>query len=118
MEVRINKEIRDYQESLFFGLNLRQFIFSLLAALVAVGLYFALRDVVGQEEVGWVCILGAAPFAGCGFFRYHGMNAEQFIAVWIRSEFLYPRRLVFITENIYAQAMKEAPALKEAIAHD
>ena len=37
LEVRINKEVRDYQESLFFGLTLRQFIFALLAVAVAVG---------------------------------------------------------------------------------
>ena len=40
MEVRINKEVRNYQESLFFGLSLRQFLFALLAVAVAVGVYF------------------------------------------------------------------------------
>ena len=39
MEVKINREIRDYQESIFFGLNLRQLIFSILAIAVAVGVY-------------------------------------------------------------------------------
>ena len=29
MEVKINREIRQYTESMFFGLSLRQFIFSL-----------------------------------------------------------------------------------------
>ena len=43
MEVKINKEIRNYTESMFFGLSLRQFIFSVLACGVAVGLYFLLR---------------------------------------------------------------------------
>ena len=37
MEVKINKEIRNYTESMFFGLSLRQFIFSVLACGVAVG---------------------------------------------------------------------------------
>lgn len=40
MEVKMNKEIRNYQESMFMGLNLRQCIFSLLAIAVAVGIYF------------------------------------------------------------------------------
>ena len=31
MEVKINKEIRNYTESMFFGLSMRQFIFSVLA---------------------------------------------------------------------------------------
>ena len=43
MEVRINKEVRNYQESLFFGLSLRQLLFALLAVAVAVGVYFGLR---------------------------------------------------------------------------
>ena len=71
------KEIRDYQESIFFGLSTRQFLCSLLAVGVAVGIYFGLRPFVGSEEVGWMCILGAAPFAACGFFKYHGMTAEK-----------------------------------------
>ena len=62
MEVKINREIRNYTESMFFGLSLRQFIFSVLACGVAVGLYFLLRPYVGTETVSWVCILGAAPF--------------------------------------------------------
>ena len=48
MEVRINKEVRNYQESLFFGLSLRQLLFALLAVAVAVGVYFGLRPVLGS----------------------------------------------------------------------
>ena len=71
MEVKINREIRNYTESMFFGLSLRQFIFSVLACGVAVGLYFLLRPYVGTETVSWVCILGAAPFAAlCEVQRY------------------------------------------------
>ena len=78
MEVKINKEIRNYTESMFFGLSLRQFIFSVLACGVAVGLYFLLRPHFGTETLSWMCILGAAPFALIGFVKYNGMTAEQF----------------------------------------
>ena len=67
MEVKINREIRSYTESMFFGLTMRQFVFSLLAVVVAVGLYFLLRPYVGTETVSWMCVLGAAPFAALGF---------------------------------------------------
>lgn len=43
LEVKINREIRNYTEAMFFGLSLRQFIFSILACGVAVGIYFLLR---------------------------------------------------------------------------
>ena len=73
MEVKINREIRNYTESMFFGLSLRQFVFSLLAVGVAVLLYFVLKPYVGTETVSWMCILGAAPFAAMGFVNYNGM---------------------------------------------
>lgn len=110
MEVKVPKEIRDYQESIFFGLSTRQFLCSLLAVGAAVGLYFGLRPLVGSEEVGWICILGASPFAACGFFKYHGMTAEQAAWAWFKSEFLYPKKLVFKSENLYYEAMKDAIA--------
>ena len=61
MEVKINREIRNYTESMFFGLSLRQCVFSVLAIAVAVGLYFLLRPMFGLETLSWVCVLGAAP---------------------------------------------------------
>ena len=71
MEIKINKEIQSYSESLFFGLSMRQCGFSLAAVLVAIGLYFLLKPYVGAETVSWMCILGAAPFAAMGFISYH-----------------------------------------------
>ena len=71
MEVKINREIRNYTESMFFGLSMRQFIFSILACGVAVGLYFLLRPYFGVETLSWVCILDASPFAMLGFITYH-----------------------------------------------
>lgn len=105
MEVKINREIRQYTESVFFGLSARQFIFSVLAVCSALTMYFWLEPAVGTERVSWICILCAVPFAFLGFFRYHGLSAEQFISAWIRSEILGPRRLLFLPEAIYMEAM-------------
>ena len=82
MEVKINKEIRNYTESMFFGLSLRQFIFSVLAC------------------------GGASPFAMMGFVKYNGMTAEQFVWAWIKSEFLMPKKLMFLPDNLYYETMK------------
>lgn len=106
MEVKINKEIRNYTESIFFGLSFRQFIFSVLACGVAVGLYFLLRPYFGIETLSWMCVLGAAPFAVIGFVKYNGMTAEKFICAWIKSEILTPKRLLFRPRNLYYEAHK------------
>ena len=106
MEVKINREIRNYTESMFFGLSMRQFIFSVLACGVAVGLYFILRPYFGVETLSWMCILGAAPFAMLGFITYHGMTAEQFLLAWIRSELLEPKQLKCEPQNLYNELLK------------
>ena len=86
---------------------MRQFIFSVLAVAVAVGLYFLLKPYVGTETVSWMCILGAAPFAALGFITYHGMTCEQFLWAWIRSELLEPKEIRFESSNFYYEALKD-----------
>lgn len=105
MEVKVNKEIRNYTESIYFGLSLRQFIFSILACLMAVFLYFILNPYFGLETLSWLCIIGVAPFAALGFITYNGLTAEQFIWAWIKSELLIPREIKFESNNIYWESL-------------
>lgn len=120
MEIKINKEIRDFNESIFFGLSMRQFIFSSLAVVVAILLYFILRNFLGIETLSWLCILGAAPFALFGFVKYNGMYAEEFIIAWIKSEILTPSVLLFKPENIYDELInsENRKAKKEGVKND
>lgn len=92
MEIKINQEIKEYNETMFFGLSVRQFIFAVLACASAVGIYFGCRSFMGTETLSWVCMLGAAPFAALGFIKYNGMTAEKIAKAWIRSEILMPRK--------------------------
>lgn len=118
MEVKINREIQEYQENIFFGLNLRQLVFSALAIAAAVAIYFGLRNVLGTETVSWLCVVGALPFGAMGFMKYNGMSAEEFIGAFVKSEFLTPKRLTFAGENYYYKAVEDviekqhAPAVR------
>lgn len=113
MEVKINKEIREYKETMFFGLSLRQFVFSLLAVAAAVLFYFLLKPYFGMETVSWMCIIGALPFAVMGFFSYHGMTAEEFLINWFRTEILEPKVLFYEPENYLYDAVKDTIKRKE-----
>lgn len=84
---------------------------------VAVGVYFALRTVLGTGEIGWVCILAAFPFALGGFFQYNGMTLEQFLLAVLRTELLCPARLLFHSENLYAKLLENS-SVKEALRLD
>lgn len=120
MEVKVNKEIRNYTESMYFGLSLRQFIFSILACVCAIGFYFIFKPYFGLETLSWLCILSAAPFAALGFISYNGMTAEKFIWVWLKSEVLIPKQIKFESNNYYWECIQ--PFLeekrKEELKHD
>lgn len=113
MEVRVNKDIKEYKENMFFGLTLRQFIFSVLGCAVALFLYFALKDKLGLEVATWVCVLGVAPFAALGFLRYNGMPAEQVFIAWLKTRWINPRKYLSQPSSCYYEVMAESIAMRQ-----
>ena len=101
MEVKINKEIREYTEGIFLGLSLRQCFFSFLACVMAVIFYFLFIDHLGMEITSWLCMISAAPFAALGFIIFQGMNAEQIVICAIRSLLIKQHNLIFKPQNLY-----------------
>ena len=63
MWIKINKEIKEYNETMFFVLSVRQLIFALFACVAAVGIYFGCRPYFDTETLSLLCMIGAAPFA-------------------------------------------------------
>jgi len=117
MEIRINKEIRDYQESVVLGLSARQLVFSAAAVVAAVIVYFALKDVLGTETVSWVCILCAFPLAAAGFVKYQGMTFWQFLCAYVMTRFMLPYEIARQDTNQLAGLLRETSAGKE-LKHD
>ncbi len=106
MEIKINKEVRDYTESIFLGLSLRQCFFSVLACVVAVIIYFVAIDSLGTEITSWLCILGALPFALLGFVTYQSMNAEDILVTAWRSFLISRTHLISKPFNLYYEISK------------
>ena len=50
MEIKVNKEVRDYTETVI--------------------IYLSCVDILGMETTSWLCMLGAAPFASLGFITF------------------------------------------------
>lgn len=113
MEVKINKEIRQYTESIFFGLSLRQCICSVLACGTAVAVYFIFKPIMNTSAVSWLCMASAVPFVLLGFVKYNGMTAEKFFIAWLKSEVLTPKRLTFKPDNYYLNVYKERQKYKD-----
>ena len=107
MEVKINREIRDYKESMFFGLTMRQVLFSAIGIVAAIVVYFALNSHCNIELISWACMFSAAPFVAMGFITYNGMTAEEFAVTWIRSKLIEPKKVKFECDTIYNRIEKK-----------
>ena len=93
MEVKIIKEIKEYKETLAFGLTLRQCICTFLGVVFGVLVFFALDPILGSGATSYVCVITVVPFAALGFVKYNGMTAEKIAWAWLKSELLVPKRL-------------------------
>ena len=107
MEIKINREVRNYKESIFFGLSLRQFICVLISCGFALVSYFSFRNKLGLEITSWICIAAALPFILVGFVKYNGMNFEDVIVAFVYSKLLIPSKLCFQSENIFIKLSEE-----------
>ena len=65
MEIKINKEIRDYKEQFLMGLNLRQIIFAAAGIAVALIIGFNLRGKINTEELSWIISFAVIPIFYC-----------------------------------------------------
>lgn len=106
IEIRIPKEIKNYREKLFFGLNLRQCICAGIALLICVPLYIWGSRLLPREAVSWTVILVAVPLMFTGFFRYNDMSFEQFAAEILRF-YMDPQKRVYSYEPIFMQLRQE-----------
>ncbi len=77
MEIKINKEVREYSEKVLFGLTARQFILGLAAVAVALVLYFILPLQTDLKLL--ICLIATAPFIVFGFARVQGHTPEEYL---------------------------------------
>lgn len=117
IEIRIPKEIRTYKEKLFFGLNLRQLICTLIAIIINVPLYWFGKDYVGSDTASWIVIFIAMPLFMIGYFNYNGMTFEQFIKSVIQHEIIYPQKRKYVTVNMFEllTSVKEKEGIGRAV---
>lgn len=107
MHTEIGQDIREYQETIFFGLNMRQFICSVLGIIVAVALWMALSPRIGAELASWLCCIGVVPFAAVGFVKINGQRFERFALAWFKFTFLEPKVLKFRTGDLLVNLLWE-----------
>lgn len=101
IEIKIPKEIRDYKEVIFAGLNLRQIISLSVAFAINVPLYIFTKPYIGDEIASWLVMIIGVPVFLVGFIKFDGMPFEKYFLIMLRFNFLVPRRRRYKIDNIY-----------------
>lgn len=108
METDMNKEVSSYKENVVMGLNVRQLVWLILAAIVSVVVYFYANPRIGSRMTALACMIVSTPCILMGFFRYNEMTFDKCVIAWFRFYFLVPRILFFRPENGITEAAIEA----------
>ncbi len=101
IEIKIPKEIRDYKEVIFAGLNLRQIISLSIAFAINVPLYIFTKPYIGDEISSWLVMITGVPVFLVGFIKFDGMPFEKYFLIMLRFKFLVPRKRRYKIDNIY-----------------
>lgn len=93
LSLKINKDVRKYQEYIFWGMSFRQCLFTLFGCALAVITYMLFVDLIGLELTSWLCIISATPSILFGFISFQGLPFEKVIVIIIKSMILNKRKL-------------------------
>lgn len=106
MEIKINKEIRKYEEEFFMGLNLRKAACAVIAMALGLAVGLGLRKYLSIETISWVIPLAVIPLFIIGFKSFQGLPFERFVIVYVRHKFAIAKKLTLGNDN-YNQLMRE-----------
>lgn len=100
MNDEIGPDLREISETIWFGLNMRQLISSVVGIVLAVMIWMLCRDRLGQQYTSWLCCATVAPCACIGFVKVQGQPFERFALSWAKFAFLESKKLPFRSNGI------------------
>ncbi|MBQ8935247.1 MAG: PrgI family protein [Oscillospiraceae bacterium] len=99
--VPVPKDLAKVKSKVAFNLTKRQIICFVLAAVVAVPVYFLTRKLLGQTLAAMLMVTLALPFFLLAMYERDGMPFEQIVKNIIRVKLLYPAERPYRTTNLY-----------------
>lgn len=112
LNIRIPEDPRKYKETILFGLTARQLICVAATLVICAPLYFLGRNYIPENIVSWLVIIIAIPLLSIGFVKPNGIPMERFALIFLKTEFLFPKKRTFKSINVfkelYISAKKES----------
>ena len=101
MDIKVNKEIRQYKEKIYFNLTLRQLVCTVLGLAIAVPTYFWGKDYIGEDAAAWIIIIFVMPIFAIGYLNINNMTFEKLLIQILKFELVNPKKRIYKTESIY-----------------
>lgn len=105
IERNIPRDITKYESKQMLGLTTRQLCFGAPGILLAVIVFFLLKDKIGNLAI-FCALLTAAPFLLFAAFKPLGMPLEKFIKTELIPMLLSPMNRRYQIENTYSNILK------------
>jgi len=83
IEVRVPKEITEYQERVVGNLSIRKLIIVFISSAVSIGMGACLTRIVGMSmsNASWLIIFVNLPILCFGWYRKHNLTFEKYMKV-------------------------------------
>ncbi len=117
IEIRINKDIGNYEPKVISFLNKRQVICCGIALPFCFYFYFGTTGFLSRDVAGFLAFVPAILAGMFGWMNPYGLPMEQFVKVVFHDTVLAPASRIYITQNRHEKALgmlaAAAPAGKQ-----
>jgi hypothetical protein len=113
IEVKIPKEIKEYEEKFILGFPLRQTLSILVSVAVSVIIYGVCRDKIDLNTITTIISLIIAPIFLIGFIKYEGLTLERYMYLYFKSIFSVPQNRKMEEISVIDEACKESITVYE-----
>lgn len=102
LEVKIPKEITQYEAKLVGPFTARQTVWGLLGVVAGWGAYTLINTFVSQDMALTMCLFAALPFLLIGFVKLYEMPFEKFVVGYVKTHMLSPLKRKTAIRNQFA----------------
>ncbi len=106
MEIQINKDIRDYTESIFLGLDIRQSVSTVIGCAISGIVFFLIRGKFGLDLSLFISLLFSLPALAYGFIKINGMTIDKYVKAMFFTLVQTPAELPVKSNSIYYSLIK------------
>lgn len=111
IEIRITKELGNYEPKFVGPFTLRQLICVVVGVPICFFIYSKLSPILTPDVAGFFCIFPAAIAVFIGWIKPYGMKTEKFIQSMFINMVVAPANRKYMTKNVHEQVIKKIETL-------